>query len=59
MAASEVELARLAMRLGELAAIRSEEYAAAHPAEIAQRRLFFRRMLEDSRPDGCSADAVA
>ena len=28
-----------ALRLGELAAIRSEEYAAAHPAEIARRRL--------------------
>ena len=29
MAASEAELVRRAMRLGELAAIRSEEYAAA------------------------------
>ena len=28
-----------AMWLGELAAIRSEEYAAAHPAEISWRRL--------------------
>ncbi|MCQ2449312.1 MAG: hypothetical protein MJ132_03890 [Clostridia bacterium] len=49
MAASEVELARLAMRLGELAAIRSEEYAAVYPEEIARRRLFFRRLLEECR----------
>ena len=49
MAASEDELVRRAMRLGELAAIRSEEYAAAHPEEIARRRLFFRRLLGESR----------
>ena len=52
MAASEAELARRAMRLGELAAIRSEEYAAAHPEEIARRRLFFRRLLEECRQSG-------
>ncbi len=46
------------MRLGELAAIRSEEYAAAHPEEIARRRLFFRRLLEESRWRG-RADAGA
>ena len=34
-----------AMWLGALAAIRSEEYAAAHPAEIARRWL-----LEECRP---------
>ena len=39
------------MRLGALAAIRSEEYAVAHPAEIARRR-FFRRLLEVGRPSG-------
>ena len=49
MVASETELKWRAMRLGELAAIRSEEYAAAHPEEIAWRRLFFRRLLEDIR----------
>ena len=49
MAASGTELTRRAMWLGELAAIRSEEYAAAHPEEIARRRLFFRRLLEDIR----------
>ena len=56
MAASETELARRAMWLGELAAIRSEEYAAAHPAEIARRRL-----LEECRPRRCSGcvDATA
>ena len=47
MAASEAELAMRAMQLGALAAIRSEEYAAAHPAEIARRRRFFRRLLEE------------
>ena len=52
-------LAQRAEVLGMLAAIESEEYAAANPEEIARRRLFFRRVLEDSRPDGCSADAVA
>ena len=41
MAASEAELTRRAMRLGGLAAIQSEEYAAAEPEEIARRRLFF------------------
>ena len=54
MAASGTELKWRAMRLGELAAIRSEEYAAAHPEEIARRRLFFRRLLEESRLSGCS-----
>ena len=49
MVASETELKWRAMRLGELAAIRSEEYAAAHPEEIARRRLFFRRLLEECR----------
>ena len=34
------------------AAIRSEEYAAAHPGEIARRRLFFRRLLGVSRWSG-------
>ena len=56
MAASEAELARRAMWLGELAAIRSEEYAAAHPAEIARRRRFFRRLLEECCQSG-RADA--
>ena len=42
----------MVMRLGELAAIRSEEYAAAHPEEIARRRLFFRRVLEECRWSG-------
>ena len=41
-----------AMRLGALAAIRSEEYAAVHPAEIARRRVFFWRMLEECRRIG-------
>ena len=58
MAASEAELVRRAMRLGELAAIRSEEYAAAHPEEIARWRLFFRRLLEECRWSG-RADAGA
>ena len=52
MAASEAELVRRAMRLGALAAIRSEEYAAVHPAEIARRRVFFWRMLEECRRIG-------
>ena len=51
MTASEDELIRRAMQLGELSAIRSEEYAAAHPAEIARRR-FFRRLLEEGRQSG-------
>lgn len=59
MAASEAELVRRAMRLGALAAIRSEEYAAAYPAEIARRRLFFRRLLEEGRQSGrLEADEV-
>ena len=58
MAASGTELTMRAMRLGELAAIRSEEYAAAHPEEIARRRLFFRRLLEECRLSGCSDAAV-
>ena len=37
--------ARLAEAFGMLAAIESEGYAAAHPEEIARRRLFFRRLL--------------
>ena len=52
MAASEAELARRAMWLGELAAIRSEEYAAAHPAEISRRRVFFWRLLGERRWSG-------
>ena len=56
MTASEAELTRRAMRLGELAAIRSEEYAAAHPAEIARRRRFFRRLREECCQSG-RADA--
>ena len=52
MVASETELKWRAMRLGALAAIRSEECAAAHPEEIARRRLFFRRLLEDIRRRG-------
>ena len=43
-----------AMRLGALAAIGSEEYAAAHPAEIARRRVFFWRLLEECRTRRCS-----
>ena len=59
MAASEAELVRRAMWLGELAAVQGEEYAAAHPAEIALRRLFFRRMLEECRRSGrLEADEV-
>ena len=59
MAASEAELARRTMRVGELAAIRSEEYAAAHPEEIALRRRFFRRLLEECRRRGrLEADEV-
>ena len=56
MAASEAELAMRAMQLGALAAIRSEEYAAAHPAEIARRRVFFWRLLEECCQSG-RADA--
>ena len=44
-----------------MAAIRSEEYAAVHPEEIARRRLFFRRLLEECRTrrfGGC-VDATA
>ena len=52
MSANNAELVRRAMRLGKLAAIRSEEYAAAHPEEIALRRLFFRRLLEEGRQSG-------
>ena len=52
MVASDTELVRWAMRLGKLAAIRSEEYAAAHPAEISRRRLFFRRLLGERRWSG-------
>ena len=44
--------ARLAEAFGMLAAIESEEYAAAHPEEIARRRLFFRRLLEERRSSG-------
>ena len=48
-----------AMWLGELAAIRSEEYVAAHPAEIARRRRFFRRLLGERRWSGrLEADEV-
>ena len=58
MVASETELKWRAMRLGELAAIRSEEYAAAHPEEIARRRHFFRRVLEECRRSGCAEVGV-
>ena len=59
MTVSEAELIRRAMRLGELAAIRSEEYAAAHSAEIARRRFFFRRLLGERRWSGrLEADEV-
>ena len=61
MTARETELARRAMRLGELAAIRSEENAVAHPAEIVWRRRFFRRLLGECRTrrfSGC-VDATA
>ena len=51
LASSETELKWRAMRLGELAAIRSEEYAAAQPEEIA-RRLFFWRLLGERRWSG-------
>ena len=44
--------ARLAEAFGMLAAIRSEEYAAAHPEEIARRRRFFRRLLGECRRSG-------
>ena len=54
-----IDLVQKAMQLGELAAIRSEEYAAAHPTEIARRRLFFRRLLEEGRRSGrLEADEV-
>ena len=52
MAANDAESVKWAMRVGELAAIRSEEYAAAHPAEISRRRLFFRRLLGECRRSG-------
>ena len=47
-----IDLVQKAKRLDELAAIGSEEYAAAHPAEIARRRRFFRRWLEECRQSG-------
>ena len=55
MAVSEAELPRRAMWLGELSAIRSEENAAAHSAEIARRRFFFRRLLGECRWKGVMA----
>ena len=59
MTVSEAELIRRAMWLGELAAIRSEEYAAAHPEEIARRRRFFWRLLGECRRIGrLEADEV-
>ena len=59
MVASDTELVRRAMRLGKLAAIRSEEYAAAHLAEIARRRVFFWRLLGERRWSGrLEADEV-
>ena len=59
MTVSEAELIRRAMWLGELAAIRSEENVAAHPAEIARRRRFFRRLLGERRWSGrLEADEV-
>ena len=54
MTAGDAELVTRAMRLGKLSAIPSEEYAAAHPEEIARRRLFFRRVLEEGRLSGRS-----
>ena len=47
-----IDLVQKAMQLGALAAIRSEEYAAAHPEEIARRRRFFRRLLGECRRIG-------
>lgn len=47
-----IDLVQKAMQLGALSANRSEEYAAAHPAEIARRRRFFRRLLEEGRQSG-------
>ena len=44
--------ARLAEAFGMLAAIESEEYAAAHPAEISRRRVFFWRLLGERRWSG-------
>ena len=41
-----------AMWLDGLAAIRSEEYAAAHPAEISRRRRFFWWLLGERRWSG-------
>ena len=59
MTVSEAELIRRAMWLAELAAIRSEENVAAHPAEIARRRRFFRRLLGERRWSGrLEADEV-
>ena len=59
MTASEAESARRAMWLGELVAVQGEEYAAAHPAEIARRRRFFRRLLGGCRRSGhLEADEV-
>ena len=59
MTVSEAELIRRAMWLGELAAIRSEENVAAHSAEIARRRRFFRRLLGERRWSGrLEADEV-
>ena len=59
MTVSEAELIRRAMWLGELAAIRSEENVAAHAAEIARRRRFFRRLLGECRRSGhLEADEV-
>ena len=59
MTVSEAELIRRAMWLGELAAIRSEENAAAHSAEIARRRVFFWRLLGERRWSGrLEADEV-
>ena len=59
MVASDTELVRRAMRLGALAAIRSEENAAAHSAEIARRRVFFWRLLGERRWSGrLEADEV-
>ena len=52
MAANDAESVKRAIRLGELAAIRSEEYAAAHPEEITRRRRFFRRLLGECRRIG-------
>ena len=50
--AEDRSLAQRADAFGMLAAIRSEEYATVHPAEISRRRVFFWRLLEVGRQSG-------